>query len=103
MENLLDAFVWIFSISVVRYFVIAGLPFLLCYKVFKNWLSQSKIQARTASRADLVREILHSVQTTFVFCGDSLFNIVYACKKYHTSVYAYNRLPHLVAFCQPTA
>ncbi|MES2458922.1 MAG: sterol desaturase family protein [Bacteroidota bacterium] len=62
-----EIFLKIFSISVIRYFIIAGIPFLICYKLMGNWLSQSKIQKRSAIRKDFIREILHSLQTTAVF------------------------------------
>ncbi|RKR84452.1 sterol desaturase/sphingolipid hydroxylase (fatty acid hydroxylase superfamily) [Mucilaginibacter gracilis] len=66
MENVVHLFLKIFTISATRYFVIAGIAFLLCYKILSNWLTKAKIQSRTAANADFYREILHSVQTTAI-------------------------------------
>ncbi|MBS7566897.1 sterol desaturase family protein [Mucilaginibacter sp. Bleaf8] len=57
----------LFGVSAVRYFVIAGVPFILFYKLLSNWFSQSKIQNRNAGIKDFVREVLHSMQSTAVF------------------------------------
>jgi lathosterol oxidase len=67
MKQAFQIFIAIFSISAIRYFVIAGIPFLLCYKLLNNWLSKAKIQNRIAPKNDLRRDILHSMQSTVVF------------------------------------
>ncbi|WP_342648309.1 sterol desaturase family protein [Mucilaginibacter sp. CSA2-8R] len=56
-----------FSLSAIRYFVLAGIPFLLFYKLFNTWFNKNKIQNRRANVKDFVREIGHSLQTTLVF------------------------------------
>ena len=53
-------------LNLLRYFVIAGLAFLICYKLFPNTFSKNKIQARLAKQKDFLREILHSIQTTII-------------------------------------
>lgn len=47
----------------------AGIPFLLFYVLFPQVFSKNKIQAHNATRKDFIREILHSMQATFVFIG----------------------------------
>ncbi|WP_127128524.1 sterol desaturase family protein [Pseudoflavitalea rhizosphaerae] len=67
MEQVTKIFLEIFSISAVRYFVLAGIPFLLFYLFFNNKMKHLKIQQRQAARKDFWREIWHSMQSTFVF------------------------------------
>lgn len=67
MEKFLHAIITIFSITAIRYFVIAGVPFFLFYKVLITWYSRSKIQTRNASLKDFRREVLQSMQTSAVF------------------------------------
>ncbi|NRB47922.1 MAG: sterol desaturase family protein [Saprospiraceae bacterium] len=58
---------WIpFVINFFRYLIMAGLPFLIFYKLFPASFSKSKIQDRFAKQKDFIREILHSLQTTMV-------------------------------------
>lgn len=66
MQQAFEIFVKYFSISTIRYFVVAGIPFWLCYKLFKDKLAFNKIQGKLTSRKDTIREILHSLQTTAV-------------------------------------
>jgi len=51
----------------LRYFVIAGLAFLICYVLLKRRISFRKIQAKFPMRGDYQREILYSVCTIFIF------------------------------------
>ncbi len=76
----------LFSMSAIRYFVIAGVPFIIFYKLLANWFSQSKIQNRQASRKDFIREILHSMQTTAVFAVIG-YLVLFTPLKNHTLVY----------------
>jgi lathosterol oxidase len=66
MHLTFETFIKLFSVSAIRYFVIAGIPFLLVYKTLTTWFSKSKIQKREADIKDFKREILHSMQTTAV-------------------------------------
>lgn len=52
------------GINIIRYFIIAGLAFTLCYKLFAKPLQSFKIQARNARTSDFFREIKHSLQTS---------------------------------------
>ncbi|WP_212004904.1 sterol desaturase family protein [Chitinophaga sp. HK235] len=67
MNTIVEGIVRIFSISLLRYFLLAGIPFVIFYLLFPARLKLQKIQQRYASRKDFIREILHSVQSTLVF------------------------------------
>lgn len=67
MEKILHSIISIFSITALRYFIIAGIPFLLFYKLLTNWFANSRIQNREADLKDFKREILQSMQTAAVF------------------------------------
>jgi lathosterol oxidase len=87
MEKLLHAFITIFSITAIRYFILAGVPFFLFYKILTNWYSRSKIQNRAADLKDFKREILQSMQTTAVFAVIA-YVILYTPLKDHTHLYS---------------
>jgi lathosterol oxidase len=80
-----EPFIRIFSVTAIRYFVVAGIPFLLCYVLLSQWLYPSKIQSRQASKRDFIREILHSMQTTIVFA-------IIACILFYTPLRNYTQL-----------
>jgi lathosterol oxidase len=65
--NTIDILTRIFTVSILRYFIIAGIPFLLFYIFFSDKLEKFRIQKRVAKKKDFIREILHSSQTTIVF------------------------------------
>jgi len=67
METIIETFFSIFSLSAIRYFLIAGIPFYLFYQLLAPKFSRSKIQSRLASKKDFVREIWYSMQSTVVF------------------------------------
>lgn len=66
MKGFLPSLIELFSFSAARYFVIAGIAFLVFYILLHKKLTRSKIQKRLAGRADFIREILYSIQTTAV-------------------------------------
>jgi lathosterol oxidase len=81
-----------FSLSAIRYFVLAGIPFLLFYKVFTAWFNDNKIQNRKANVKDFLREIGHSLQTTAVFAVIgylALYSPVKNYTKLYTDINAY--------------
>lgn len=69
MDTIINESVRIFTTSVARYFLLAGIPFALFYWVLpKNKkVSTRKIQQRNASKKDFLREIWHSMTSTLVF------------------------------------
>ena len=82
MEHMWKLFVEVFSISVIRYFVLAGIPFLTFYMFFSNRIKHLKIQQRKAARKDFWREIWHSMQSTAVFTVIVVLIVATPFKKY---------------------
>jgi lathosterol oxidase len=81
-----------FSLSLIRYFILAGIPFMLFYKVFTAWFNDNKIQNRKANVKDFLREIGHSLQTTAVFAVIgylALYSPVKNYTKLYTDINAY--------------
>jgi len=92
MQLTLETFTRLFSVSALRYLIIAGLPFIIFYKVLPVWFSKSKIQKRDADLKDFKREIWHSMQTTvvFVFIGYiALFSPFKNYSQIYTDINAY--------------
>lgn len=54
-------------IVMVRYLLMAGIPFLIFYVLYPESFKKSRIQQRLARSKDIRREIWHSVQSTTVF------------------------------------
>jgi lathosterol oxidase len=86
MSHPIETLLRLFSISAIRYFVIAGFAFLLFYKLLDSRLTRSKIQGKSAAIRDFVREILHSMQTTAVLAIIA-FIVLFTPLKNHTLVY----------------
>ena len=66
MDHLIRIAGQLFAVTLVRYFILAGIPFLLFYILFHNRLRTSKIQQRPAKNKDFIREIIHSVVSSLV-------------------------------------
>jgi Delta7-sterol 5-desaturase len=86
MSHPVETLIHLFSISAIRYFVIAGFAFLLFYKLLGSRLTRSKIQGKSAALRDFIREILHSMQTTAVLAIIA-FIVLFTPLKNHTLVY----------------
>ncbi|MBE9661972.1 sterol desaturase family protein [Mucilaginibacter myungsuensis] len=82
MEQVIDIFIKAFAISTIRYFLIAGVAFLLCYTLFGRKLIANKIQPKLAARKDFIREILHSIQTTAVLTVVGMIVIMSPVRNY---------------------
>ena len=52
--------------NIIRYFMVAGTAFVIFYKFYPNKFFKNKIQLGLAKNKDFIREILHSVQSSFV-------------------------------------
>lgn len=65
MKDMLQ-FVLPLIVNIVRYFLFAGIPFLIFYILFPTFFSKNKIQMRLAKHKDFVREISHSMQTILI-------------------------------------
>ena len=57
----------IFTVNLVRYFLLAGVPFLVFYVWKKNQKQSSKIQPKFQKTADYQREVFYSILTFIVF------------------------------------
>ena len=73
-------------INVVRYFLLAGIPFLIFYILFPDFFKRNKIQRKIAKNKDFIREIMHSMQTTFIIAGIGLLILKTPLREY-TQVY----------------
>ncbi|PUZ30052.1 Sterol desaturase/sphingolipid hydroxylase, fatty acid hydroxylase superfamily [Chitinophaga costaii] len=92
MEQLSKTIAVIFSITLVRYLVLAGIPFLLFYLLLETSTSKYKIQKRKAVKKDFFREILHSSSSSLVFSimvGILLFTPLKSHTLLYTDVQAY--------------
>ena len=67
MEKIIEATISIFSVSAIRYFILAGVPFALFYLFMPAKLGKFKIQQKLATKKDFIREVWHSMQSTLVF------------------------------------
>lgn len=67
MKEFLEHLAQAFGISIIRYFIIAGIPFLIFYKLFASRFTRQKIQKRSARRADFIREVKSSILSSLVF------------------------------------
>ncbi len=56
-----------------RYFIVAGVAFLLCYVFFRQTRASRKIQLKFPENKDYLREILHSISTILIFALVPLF------------------------------
>ncbi|MCI4671442.1 MAG: sterol desaturase family protein [Bacteroidia bacterium] len=65
MNNILQ-YAFPFLVNFARYFILAGIPFLIFYLFFPGYFSKNKIQERLAKNKDFQREILHSLQTNVI-------------------------------------
>ncbi|WP_298708505.1 sterol desaturase family protein [Chitinophaga sp.] len=93
MEQLVKTLAAIFSITLVRYLILAGIPFLFFYIVLSNSTTKYKIQQRTAGKKDFLREILFSSSSSLVFAVISLV-ILFTPLKSYTLLYSdYNAYP----------
>ncbi len=72
-------------VNTLRYFILAGIPFIVFYILFPEVFSKNKIQSRFAKQKDFIREILHSMQTTLVIAGIAILML-------HTPFKAYLRV-----------
>lgn len=86
MESVIEIVAAIFSISLFRYVLIAGIPFLIFYVIFSHRLENFRIQKRLAKKKDFIREVLHSLQTTFIFAIIA-FIVMYTPFREYTLMY----------------
>lgn len=73
-------------INVFRYFIFAGIPFLVMYKWWPKKFINNQIQKRLAKNKDFLREILHSMQTS-VIIGLVIAVIAFTPLQAYTQIY----------------
>jgi lathosterol oxidase len=67
MDMIINAMLKVFSLSVARYFLLAGIPFVFFYLLLPGKFRRFRIQGRTASKKDFMREISYSMVSTSIF------------------------------------
>ncbi|MBO9153991.1 sterol desaturase family protein [Chitinophaga sp. GCM10012297] len=82
----LDNWLPVFWMVALRYFVIAGLAFLIWYLVFRRVLFFKKIQRRMPKNKDYRREILYSCITILIFSAVPVL-ILYSPLRQYTQYY----------------
>jgi len=87
MHHIIQDICRMFAITLVRYFSIAGIAFLLFYKLLADRYKKAKIQARHARKKDFYREIWHSVASGSILAGTA-FLVVSGPLRPHTLIYA---------------
>ena len=81
MEKQISVWLPIFM-NVIRFVVLAVLPFLLIYVCFPNYFKKFKIQIRSVKRSELFRELFYSLFTVLIFIGVSVLVIFTPLKEY---------------------
>lgn len=92
MPDIITGFVQLLAITLVRYFLIAGLAFGIVYGWLPSILHSSKIQQRTAQRKDFIREIINSVASAMFIAMAALVAISGNLRPYtrlYTTIYAF--------------
>lgn len=74
-------------VNILRYFILAGIPFLVFYLLFPRFFKLNKIQKKMAQRKDFLREIGNSLLTNLILVGVALIVLKTPLKAY-TQVYA---------------
>lgn len=84
-----------------RYFIIAGLAFLVMYVIFRNKTPLKKIQARFPANKDYAREIAYSAMTILIFAAAPLLLLNTPIRQYttfYTDIDQYGKLYFFLAF-----
>ena len=82
MEQIVEAIGKLFSVTVVRYFILAGIPFLLFYALLTTKFKNAKIQTAVATKKDFIREILHSIGSSLVLAAVASVVLVTPLRSY---------------------
>lgn len=78
----ISTYLTITFINLLRYFLIAGIPFLILYKLFPNNFIANKIQSRSAKNKDFLREIGNSMLTTLIIVAVAFFILFSPLREY---------------------
>ena len=71
---------------IIRYLVLAGIPFLLLYFLWPSKFTKNKIQERIANNKDFIREFMHSIKTNLIL-GGIIALIVFTPLREFTQIY----------------
>src|ERR1700756_667535 len=85
----------------LRYFIVAGFAFLICYVLLRKKISPKKIQLRFPENKDYQREIFFSVCTILIFSlvpTLMLLTPVRQYTQYYTNISDHSRLYFWLAF-----
>ncbi len=77
----------IFQVVSLRYFVLAGIAFLICYILLRKKIGFKKIQVKFPVNKDYLREMLYSVSTIFIFTFVTWLLLGIPSVKKHTTWY----------------
>lgn len=78
----------LFGVTLFRYFLIAGIPFLIFYVFFRKRFRKQKIQDRQAGPKDFIREMMHSVVSSLILSGEAAL-VLFSPLRRHTLLYAH--------------
>lgn len=81
MDNLTQYLVFT-TAALIRYGLLAGIPFFLFYKLFFKRQLKAKIQLKVATNKDFIREIGHSLKTTFILAAVGLITLHSPLRQY---------------------
>ncbi|MCB0665186.1 MAG: sterol desaturase family protein [Saprospiraceae bacterium] len=73
-------------LTLTRYFIIAGIPFIIFYVLFHRYFKRSKIQERKVPKHLLLYEILQSSQSALIFAAIGCL-LIYTPISAYTSIY----------------
>ena len=77
----------LFVSNILRYFIFAGIPFLIFYKLYKGSFVANKIQERFAEQKDFTREIFYSLQAALIFAAIAIV-LLHSPLKAYTQIYS---------------
>lgn len=86
MTEMIGRFTGILAITLLRYFLMAGLAFMMVYRWLPAILHNSKIQQRIAERKDFIREITNSVLSSILIAIAAVIALSGSLRPY-TSIY----------------
>src|SRR5688572_12290556 len=84
--NYFDEFIGGLMIDTTRYFIFAGIPFLLLYLLFRSRMFRFKVQQKFPENKHMLREIGFSLLSMAIFSVVSLFVFI-AQQKGYTKIY----------------
>jgi lathosterol oxidase len=80
-------FLEILTIVGSRYFIIAGIVFMLCYFLLRNRIAAQKIQLVFPKNADYLREMVYSFSSMLIFAVIVTGVVFNPAVRPHTTIY----------------